>query len=154
MFTIISRQEIARRDPRKKDLHEWMCFEAESIVSANWTDIAVHDLNVIRKMRPGETRLWAIYELGSSFLPLYCKLSENIHGGENQHEFAAVEVFMMKFLKEHEMGQVEAAFRKNTKFFFIRKGYSRYDYSVTPTNLFDVVDLVFSGKANYLLKQS
>lgn len=151
MFTIISRQEIVKRDPRKKNLHEWMCFAAEDVVKHNWTDVAIHDKKILEKMRPGETRLWAIYELGSAFLPMYCKNSENRHLDAAPHEFAAVEVFMMRFFKEHEIGQVEASFRKSTKFYFITKGFSEYDYLVTPSTLSDVVDLVFCGTANHLL---
>ena len=151
MFTIISRQEIVKRDPRKKNLHEWMCFAAEDVVKHNWTDVAIHDKKILEKMRPGETRLWAIYELGSAFLPMYCKNSENRHSDATPHEFAAVEVFMMRFFKEHEIGQVEASFRKSTKFYFITKGFSEYDYLVAPSTLSDVVDLVFCGNANYLL---
>lgn len=151
MYTIISRQETVKRDPRKKNLHEWMCFTAENTVRHNWTDISCHDKKILEKMRPGETRLWAIYELGSAFLPMYCRTYENSHSNATQHEFAAVEVFMMRFFKEHEIGQVEASFRKSTKFYFITKGFSEYDYLVTPSNLSDVVDLVFCGSANHLL---
>ncbi|MEY3683207.1 MAG: hypothetical protein RLZZ289_1743 [Bacteroidota bacterium] len=154
MFTIISRQEIVKRDPRKKNLHEWMCFAAEDVVKHNWTDVAIHDRKILEKMRHGETRLWAIYELGSAFLPMYCRNHENKHSGATQHEFSAVEVFLMRFFKEHEMGQVEASFRKHTKFYFITKGSSDYDYTIIPTTIFDVVDLVFCGQANHLLNQS
>ena len=151
MFTIISRQEVAKRDLRKKTLHEWMCFESENVVKYNWTDVAVHDRKIIEKMHPGETRLWAVYELGTSFLPLYCRKHENVKNDSVQHDFSAVEVFMMRFFKEHEIGIVEGNFRKNTKFYFITKGDSDYDYIVNPTNLSDVVDLVFCGKGNHLL---
>ena len=151
MFTIISRQETVKRDPRKKNLHEWMCFTAEDVVKHNWTDVAIHDKKILEKMCPGETRLWAIYELGSAFLPMYCRTYENRHSNATQHEFAAVEVFMMRFFKEHEMGQMEACFRKHTKFYFITKGVCDDDYLIIPSTLSSVVDLVFCGNANYLL---
>lgn len=154
MLTIISRQETVKRDLRKKDLHQWMCFEAESIVRHNWTDIAVHDRRIIEKMRPGETRLWAIYELGSAFLPMYCKNSENTFSCERQQEVSAVEIFMMRFFKQDEIGQLEKTFRDSTKFYFVTKGSSNYDYLVAPSTIADVVDLVFCGKGNSFLKQS
>jgi len=128
-----------------------MCFEAENVVKHNWTDVAVHDRKIIEKMRAGDTRLWAVYELGSAFLPMYCRNHEKTNDQNTQHEFAAVEVFMMRFFKEHAIGLVEGTFRRNTKFYFITKGHSDYDYDVVPTTIFDVVDLVFCGKANHLL---
>ena len=112
---------------------------------------AIHDKKILEKMRPGETRLWAVYELGSAFLPMYCRMRENLHKDATQHEFSAVEVFMMRFFKEHEIGQVEASFRKHTKFYFITKGTCDDDYLAIPSTLSSVVDLVFCGSANYLL---
>jgi hypothetical protein len=154
VFTIISRQETVKRDLRNKTLHEWMCFEAESILRHNWTDVAVHDRKILNKMRPGETRLWAIYELGSAFLPMYCRLYEKDRNEKSQHEVSAVEVFMLRFFKEDQIGAVEGNYRRSTKFFLITKGCSEYDYAAFPLNLHAVVDLVFCGNANYLLRES
>lgn len=129
-----------------------MCFEAESILRNNWTDVAVHDRKILEKMRQGETRLWAVYELGSAFLPMYCRLYEKGEQKDSQHEVSAVEVFMLRFFKEDQFGAVESKFRKATKFFLITKGSSEYDFIAVPLSLFAVVDLVFCGNANFLLR--
>ena len=152
MNTIISRQETVKRDLRNKTLHEWMCCEAEQIVRHNWTDIAIHDRKLIGKMRAGETRLWGIYELGSIFLPLYCRMSEKVKQETHEYELSSVEVFMMRFFQETPIGELQADFMRSTKFYFITKGSSDYDYNVVPTTFLDVVDLVFCGKANRFLK--
>ena len=129
-----------------------MCYEAENVVKHNWVDIAVHDKKIINKMRPGDTRLWIISELGSNFLPLYCKLYEKHRQEESEYELSVAEVHMMRFLRGDRLGEIQSKIaRATSKFYFITKGFGGYDYSVTPATFGSVLDMVFCGKANQFL---
>jgi hypothetical protein len=153
MQQIISRQEPVKTILRNKTIHEWMCFESESIVKHNWTDVAVHDRKILNKMRCGDTRLWHIHELGSLFLPMYCMLHEKQKQEEAEYEFSSVEIHAFRLLKEDRLGQIQAKIMLDTgKFYFITKGGGDYDYSVVPADFGSVLDLIFCGKANFLLK--
>lgn len=149
---IISRQEPVKSILRNKTLHEWMCFESETVIKYNWCDVAVHDRKIVNKMRPGDTRLWIINEFGSHFLPMYCKLYEQQKQEESEYDFSVIEVHMLRFMKDDRLAvtQNEIA-RATSQFYFITKGDGDYDYSVTPTNFNAVLDLVFCGKANQFL---
>lgn len=149
---IISRQENVKRNLRNLMLHEFMCYEAESVVKHNWTDVAVHDKKIINKMRPGDTRLWIISEMGSNFPPMYCKLYEKRRQEESEYDLSVVEVHMMRFLRNDRLGEMQSKIaRATSKFYFITKGSGEYDYSVTPAAFDDVLDLVFNGKATQFL---
>ena len=152
MSQIISRQETVKLALKKHKLHEWMCFEAENVVKHNWTDVAIHDKKILDKMIPGETRLWIIYELGSVFLPLYCKLTEHYVLNELNYSFSAVEVYLLRFAKEDALGSVQSKIaRATSNFYFIAKGCDDYHYSVTSADFLSVMDFVFCGKANLFL---
>lgn len=152
MTQIISRQETCKIAFKKQTLHEWMCFEAENVVKYNWSDIAVHDKKILDKMLPGETRLWIISELGSIFLPMYCKLTERYVLNDLNYVFSAVEVHMLRFAKEDSLGSVVGKIaRSSSNFYFIAKGNSLYDYTIVPSSFSDAMDLVFCGKANLFL---
>lgn len=152
MSQIISRQETLRATPKKKTLHEFLVYEAEDIVRHNWSDVALHDKNVIEKMLPGETRLWIIWELGSLFPPMYCKLSEKDAMTKTAYSFSAVECYMLRFMKEGPLNDAQAKIARDTsKFYFITKGYGNYDYSAVPVDFRLVMDIVFCGKASLFL---
>ena len=152
MMQIISRQEPVKQIPRNKTLHDWMCFEAEDIVLHNWTDVAVHDRKILSKMRYGDTRLWVISELGSIFLPMYCKLYEKQKQEEAEYEFSSVEIYALRLLKSDRLSEMQSKITQATgRFYFITKGSGNYDYNVVPTNFGSLVDLVFCGKANQFL---
>lgn len=149
---VLSRQEIVKRIPRNYTLHEWMCFESESVVKHNWTDVAVHDRKILDAMRPGDTRLWIISEFGSQFLPLYCKLYEKRKQEESEYDFSAIEVIMLRFVKDDRLAEMQSKIaRDGSKFYFITKGQSKYDHFVVPTDYYNVMDLVFCGKVNRFL---
>ena len=108
-----------------------MCYEAESVVKHNWTDVAVHDKKIINKMRPGDTRLWIISELGSNFLPMYCKLYEKYSQDESDYELSVAEVHMMRFLKNDRLGEMQSKIaRATSKFYFITKGLLSFHKSI------------------------
>ena len=152
MSQIISRQETCKVAFKRQTLHEWMCFEAENVVKHNWTDVAIHDKKILDKMRPGETRLWIIYELGSVFLPMYCKLTENHEPNGLNYAFSAVEVHMLRFAKEDSLGSIQSKIaRDSSRFYFITKGHDWSGHTITPSDYKFVMDLVFCGKANLFL---
>jgi len=152
MMQIISRQEPVKRILRNKTLHEWMCFEAEDVVRHNWTDVAIHDRKILNKMREGDTRLWMINELGSLFLPMYCKLYEKRKQEESEYDFSSVEIHMLRLMKDDRLASVQnKIIRETARFYFITKGSGDYDYSVAPTDFHGVMDLVFCGKASRYL---
>jgi hypothetical protein len=149
---LISLQEKLKQVFHKQTLHEWMCFESEDTVKHNWTDVAVHDRKIVNKMRHGETRLWIISEFGSQFLPMYCKLGEKKLQESRSYVFSSVEIHMLRFMKETNFGKLQAkALRASSKFYFITKGSSEYNYIVAPTDFRAVMDLVFCGSANQFL---
>jgi hypothetical protein len=149
---IISRQETVKKNLRNHTIHEWMCFESESIVKHNWTDIAVHDRKILAKMRPGETRLWIISEMGSTFLPMYCKLYEKQRQEECEYVFSSAEIYMLRFLRDDRLGALlSKAAKASSKFYFITKGDGCYDGIVTSATFDAVLDIVFCGKANQFL---
>jgi hypothetical protein len=152
MTQIISRQEPVKRVLRNKTLHEWMCFEAEDVILHNWTDVAVHDKKILGRMRPGETRLWMISELGSLFLPMYCKLYEKQKQEESEYDFSSVEIHMLRLVKDDRLGAAQNKItRKTARFYFITKGACEYDYSIVATDFRSVMDLVFCGKASQFI---
>ena len=150
---IISRQESVKTVLRNQTLHEWMCFESEDIVRHNWCDVAVHDRKIVNKMRSGDTRLWVISEIGSVFLPMYCKLYEKQKQEEAEYELSSVQIHMLRFLKNDRLGATQSEIaRKTSRFYFITKGNGEYDYSISATNFSAVLDLVFCGSVNHFLK--
>jgi hypothetical protein len=150
---ILSRQETVKRIPRNQTLHEWMCFESEEIVKHNWTDVAVHDRKILNSMRPGDTRLWIISEFGSHFLPLYCKLYEKRKQEESEYDFSAIEIFMLRYVKDNRLAAMQSKIAlSSTKFYFITKTSSEYNGIVAPASYRDVMDLVFNGKVNRFLE--
>ena len=152
MTQIISRQEPVKRVPRNKTLHQWMCFEAEDVVRYNWADVACHDLTTINKMRPGDTRLWVIHELGSLFLPLYCKMHEKRKQEESEYEFSSLEINMLRMMKDDPLASIQnKIIRETAQFYFIRKGFGNYDYNITPSDFRSVMDFTFCGKASRYL---
>lgn len=152
MSQIISRQETCKVVFKRQTLHEWMCFEAEDVVKYNFCDVAIHDRKILDKMLPGETRLWIIYELGSVFLPMYCKLTENYVLNELNYAFSTVEVHMLRFAKEDSLGSIQSRIARDTsRFYFITKGHDWNKHSIVPTDYKSVMDLVFCGKANLFL---
>lgn len=152
MHQLISRQESVKRLPRNFTLHEYLCFEAEDVIKSSWTDVAVHDKKIIAKMRPGETRLFCVHEFGSQLLPLYCRLSEKYKQEEAEYEFSAVEIFMLKLMRDDDLYRRQnQIMRKSARFYFVTVGASDYDYVVAPTSFAEAVDLVFCGKASAYL---
>lgn len=148
---LISQQETCKRSFRNQTLHEWMCFESENIVKYNWTDVAIHDRKIIDEMRPGDTRLWVIWELGSLFLPMYCKLSQKAQLEEN-YKLTSVEIYMLRAFKEDQFAKAQTRLLLDAKatcrYYFITKGSDDYSSVISPATFNSVMDLVFCGKAN------
>jgi hypothetical protein len=151
MQQLISRQEPVKIVPRNKTLHEWMCCEAEDVVRYNWIDVAIFDRRLLNKMRPGDTRLWIISELGSSFLPMYCKLYEKSRQEEGDYFLSSVEAHLLRFAKDDRLGEAQTKILLATsRFYFITKGAGEYDGTIVPCNFRNVMDLVFCGKYTQL----
>jgi len=148
---LTSQQETCKIVSCVQTLHEWMCFESENTVRHNWTDVAIHDRRIIDEMQPGDTRLWVIWELGSLFLPMYCKLSEESQLKED-YKLTSVEIYMLRFFKEDQFATAQTRVlmdaKVNCKYYFIIKGTNDYNSLICPTTFHSVVDLVFCGKAN------
>ena len=136
-----SQQETCKIVSCNPILHEWMCFESENTVRHNWTDVAIHDRRIIDEMQPGDTRLWVIWELGSLFLPMYCKLSEKPQLKKN-YKLTSVEIHVLRSLREDQFATTQC------KYYFITKGANDCDSLICPTTFHSVVDLVFCGKTN------
>ena len=152
MSQIISRQEFCRVTLKKQTLHEFLIYEAESIVKYNFSDVAIFDKKIIDKMLPNETRLWIIWEFGSVMPAMYCRLTERESMTKTDHCFSAVECYMLRFMKEGPFSDIQSQIARTTsKFYFVTKGYGAYDYSVDPISFRGVMDLVFCNKANFFL---
>ena len=151
MQQLISRQEPVKIKPRNLTLFDWMIFEAEEVVKYNFSDIAVHDRKLLNKMRPGDTRLWVISELGSSFLPMYCKLYEKSRQEEGDYFLSSVEAHLLRFAKNDRLGEAQTKILLRTsRFYFITKGEGDYDGTIVPCDFRSVMDLVFCGKYTQL----
>jgi hypothetical protein len=155
MSQLISRQEPTKRKLQKLTLHEFLCYEAEPVVKYNFCDVAVWDKRIIENMRPGEVRLWCIHELGSQLLPLFCRTAENKNQVQRNYEFSSVEILMLKLMRDDGIYAYQnKIMRETAQFYFVTPGCGDYDYMVKKSNLREIVDLVFCGKANHLLTQS
>lgn len=150
--TFVSFQEQIKIDPRDKTLHEQMCFIADEVVRYNFSDIAVHDARILRRMRQGETRLWMISELGSQFLPMYCKLNEWRKQEEKEYCLSAVEVTVARLLRNDPFDKARSKqFLDTAQFYLVTKGADMHGGSIAPIDFRDIVDLVYSGNANSLV---
>ena len=151
MQQLISRQEQVKIKPRNLTLFDWMIFEAEDVVKHNFSDIAVHDRRLLNKMRPGDTRLWIISELGSSFLPMYCKLYEKSKQEESDYFLSAVEAHLLRFAKDDRLAEAQTKILLRTsRFYFITKGDGEYDGTIVPSDFRSVMDLVFCKQYSQL----
>ena len=121
--TFVSFQEQIKIDPRDKTLHEQMCFIADEVVRHNFSDVAVHDARILRRMKQGETRLWIISELGSHFLPMYCKLNEWRKQEEKEYCLSAVEVTVARLLRNDPFDKARSKqFLSTAQFYLVTKG--------------------------------
>lgn len=149
---LVSFQEQIKIEPRNKTLHEQMCFIADEVVRYNFSDVAVHDARILKRMKQGETRLWIISELGSQFLPMYCKLNEANRQQEKEYCLSAVEVTVARLLRDDPFDRArQKQFLDTAQFYLVTKGAGMYDGSVDPIDFLDIIDLVYSGKANHLV---
>jgi hypothetical protein len=149
---LFSFQETIKIEPRSKTLHEQMCFIADEVVRYNMSDVAVHDARILRRMRKGETRLWIINELGSQFLPMYCKLLEAARQEDKDYVLSAVEVTVARLLRDDPFDKArQKQFLDSAQFYFITKGAGAYDGSIDSVDFRDVVHLVYCGDANHLV---
>lgn len=148
----ISFQEQIKIEPRNKTLHEQMCFIADDVVRYNFSDVAVHDARILRRMKQGETRLWIISELGSQFLPMYCKLNEAERQQEKEYVLSSVEVTVARLLLHDPFEKARSQqFLETAQFYFVTKGVGVYDGTIAPVGFSDIVNLVYSGKADHLV---
>jgi hypothetical protein len=153
MAALVSFQETAKVLPRKQTLHEQMCFIADDVVRYNFSDVAVHDFRIIKKMIPGEARLWIIHEFGSQLLPLCCKINEWREQGKDDRYLSSVEVNITRMLRTDELQKAQnKVIFDSAKYFIVAKGSDSRTGTITPVSFGDVVHLVFSGKADHLVK--
>lgn len=150
---LVSFQEQIKIDPRKKTLHEQMCFIADDVVRYNFSDVAVHDARILKRMKQGETRLWIINEVGSQFLPMYCKLNEVERQQEKDYVLSSVEVTLARLLRNESFDKVRSEIFLNTaQFYLVVKGAGVHDGTIDPIDFRDIVNLVYGGKADSLVK--
>lgn len=151
MPALFSFQETINIEPRSKTLHEQMCFIADEVVRFNLSDVAVHDARKLRRMKPGEVRLWIIHELGSLFLPLSCKMSEAARQEDKEYVLSAVEIAIGRLLRKDEFEKArQKQFFSSAQFYFVSKGVGSCDGSITPVDFRGIVSLVFNGQADHL----
>jgi hypothetical protein len=146
-LNLISHQEKTKTAPEsgdKQTLHERMCFIADNIVKYNFSDVAVHDARILKKMRCGEYRLWVVTEFGSHFLPLNCKMSEYKKQQENDYFLSAVHVTIAKMLRHDvcQQAQNRILFR-SAEFYLVGKGANVFSGTIEPMSFPDVVRFVF-----------
>jgi hypothetical protein len=136
-------QETIKIEPRNKTLHEQMCFIADEVVRHNFSDVAVHDARILRRMKRGEVRLWIVSELGSQFLPMYCRLTEVARQGDYEYVLSAVEVTIMRLLQSDPLSMArQKQFFDTARFYFVTKGVGACDGSIESASFCDVVNLV------------
>ena len=152
MTALFSFQEQVKIDPRDKTLHEQMCFIADDVVRYNFSDVAVHDARILERMKKGETRLWIISELGSQFLPMYCKLGEAKKQQDKEYALSSVEIAIARLLNPDSFEKLRSRqFLSTAQFYFITKKSKTRDGVIFPISFKDVVDFVYMGEANCLV---
>jgi hypothetical protein len=147
MSTLVSFQETAKVLPRNQTLHEQMCFIADDVIRYNFSDVAVHDARILKKMQAGEARLWIIHELGSQLLPMSCKVNQWRDQIKKDLFLCSLEVVIARLLRNDEFQKAQnKAILDSSKYFIILKGADRLSGSITPIKFEEVVDLVFNKK--------
>lgn len=128
-----------------------MCFIADDVVRYNFSDVAVHDSRILRKMLAGEVRLWIINELGSQLLPLYCRLKEFYSQEVLEYQLSAAEVAIARMLRIDELAKAEnRTVRVDSQFYLVTKGCNEWDGTIVPVKFADVVNLVLVGHSGQL----
>lgn len=154
MAAFVSYQETAKVSPKIQTLHERMCFIADDIVRYNFSDVAVHDARILKKMQIGEARLWMIHELGSQFLPLCSKINDWRAQQRKDVYLCSVEVMMARLLRTDPLQKAQnKAVLDSAKYFIVVKGESAAAGKIEPIEFSDVINLVFRGKADSVLKE-
>ena len=129
-----------------------MCFIADDIVKCNFCDIAVHDARILRRMNPGETRLWIVSELGSQFLPMYCRLSEKARQKVCDYALSSVEVTLARLVSHEPFAKIQQQqFFKTAKFFLVTKTADACGGFLVPIDFRDIVHVVFRGELDELV---
>lgn len=153
MANFISHQEQVKITPRKQTLHEKMCFIADSIIRYNFSDVAVHDRRILKKMRPNEVRLWVINETGSQFVPMYCRLAQWHEPEQVIHDFSAVEITLARYMRIDAFAKrAQEVIWDHSEFYLVTKGSDRWSGSITPIEFCDLVRLVFVDTTGKLVK--
>lgn len=130
-----------------------MCFIADEVVRYNFSDVAVHDARILKRMNNGEVRLWIISELGSHFLPMYCKVGEWRKQSAKEYALSAVEITVGRLLSNGPFDKRKnSQFFKTARFYLVTKGCDVWSGSVVPIDFRNVVDLVYCGKANGMIE--
>lgn len=144
MSALVSYQETAKVLPRNQTLHEQMCFIADDVVRYNFSDVAVHDARILRKMQTREVRLWIIHELGSQFLPLSCKVNEWRAQTKKDLYLCSAEVAIARLLRTDELQKVQnKTVLDSANYYLVAKGDDARSGTITPIGFGDVVRLVF-----------
>ena len=152
MTALFSFQEQVKIDPRNKTLHEQMCFIADDVVRYNFSDVAVHDARILKRMNEGETRLWIISELGSQFLPMYCKLGEAKKQQEKEYALSSVEIAIARLLNPDSFERLRSRqFLSTAQFYFVTKESKMRKGAIVPIDFKDVVGFVYMGEADCLV---
>jgi hypothetical protein len=148
MSTLVSFQETAKVLPRNQTLHEQMCFIADDVVRYNFSDVAVHDARILKKMQCGEVRLWIIHELGSQLLPMSCKINEWRDQAKKNFYLCSLEVIVTRLLRIDALQKAQnKIILDSSKYFLVRKGNDRFSGSITPIKFEEVLQLVFQKKS-------
>lgn len=128
-----------------------MCFIADEIVRYNFSDVAVHDKRILRRMQENESRLWIVHEMGSMFLPLSCRLSEFSAREKHNRFLSSVEVIIGRFLRADELQKIQNRIVFDSARYFIVIRQTAIKGEILPISFKEIVNLVFDGKANHLV---
>ena len=119
-------------------LHETLCYLAEPIVQHFWTDIAVHDKNILASAPKNSSFIWVVHKCGSYLCPLYSSLLEIqqqirkarklIEAGEpmeTQTEYALKKLPLIVHLRNRDVKEKDLY-----QYFYIFRGDNKFNFEV------------------------
>jgi len=83
---------------------------AEPIIQHNWTDVAIHDRDRLKRIPVGHYCYWVVTQMGSYLTPAYCKLNDRARWYKDS--VAAIQLLVIRWHGQaHHFGS-SAAWRE------------------------------------------
>jgi hypothetical protein len=150
---IFCRHELARTTPAPKTLHERMMLEAEPIIQHNWTDVAIHDKNRLKRVKNNHVMAWMVNETGSYLSPMYCNISDKKNWTSSpMAALAPVQIFMNKLHYQLLAIGVKAAGQYKPHCYLVIKKDDTDGGEIVPVNFEEFASFCTIGQFQWTLR--